>query len=249
VLSVVEEEFSEDNENKLVVGEHAGQRTRRKLIRELTKMSAGKPGDMLQFVQRTSLETYATVDRIREILKGGFHKPDGDYDFTGGNFRHVQDGLNYELSLVAAMINADLGAQVYYVSIDGFDTHGEQKQTHADLLAKVSSSIANFFSELQGDRAKSVALMTFSEFGRRVSENGSMGTDHGAASNMFVVGPGVAGGVVGKHPSLDPGKLSGGDLAHHTDFRQVYATLLDRWLGCDSRRVLGGTFDHVKLFG
>jgi uncharacterized protein (DUF1501 family) len=84
--------------------------------------------------------------------------------------------------------------------------------------------------------------MTFSEFGRRVKENGS-GTDHGAASCMFVAGPGVKGGVVGKHPSLE--KLDDGDLIHHTDFRRVYATLLDDWLGVDSKAVLAGKFESL----
>jgi uncharacterized protein (DUF1501 family) len=87
--------------------------------------------------------------------------------------------------------------------------------------------------------------MTFSEFGRRVRENGSKGTDHGAASCLFVAGPAVAGGLVGKHPSLS--ELDSGDLKHHTDFRQVYATLLDNWLGCPSKQVLGARFEHLKL--
>src|SRR5712692_1735689 len=89
-----------------------------------------------------------------------------------------------------------------------------------------------------------VRLMTFSEFGRRVHENGSRGTDHGAASCMFVAGPSVKGGVVGKHPSL--ADLDAGDLKFHTDFRGVYATLLDGWLGCDSKAVLGAKWDHIK---
>ena len=89
-----------------------------------------------------------------------------------------------------------------------------------------------------------VRLMTFSEFGRRVKENGSRGTDHGAASCLFVAGPSVKGGVVGKHPSL--ADLDADDLKFHTDFRRVYATLLDDWLGCDSKAVLGAKWDHVK---
>ena len=89
--------------------------------------------------------------------------------------------------------------------------------------------------------------MTFSEFGRRVQENGSQGTDHGAASCLFVAGPGVAGGVVGAHPSLAADQLDAGDLRHHTDFRRVYATLLDDWLGCDSAAALGGRFEPLPL--
>jgi uncharacterized protein (DUF1501 family) len=101
-----------------------------------------------------------------------------------------------------------------------------------------------------------VLAMTFSEFGRRVQENGSRGTDHGTGSCLFVVGPGVKGGLVGKHPSLKPDDLdyessildrASGDLRYHTDFRQVYATLLDQWLGCDSKAVLNGEFKHLDF--
>jgi uncharacterized protein (DUF1501 family) len=106
--------------------------------------------------------------------------------------------------------------------------------------------VAGFFGQLkQGGNAGRVLLMTFSEFGRRVQENGSGGTDHGAGSCLFVVGPGVNGGPIGKHPSL--ADLDAGDLKHHTDFRSVYATLLDGWLGCDSRAVLGGRFEPIEL--
>jgi uncharacterized protein (DUF1501 family) len=89
-----------------------------------------------------------------------------------------------------------------------------------------------------------VRLMTFSEFGRRVTENGSRGTDHGAASCLFLAGPSVKAGVVGKHPSL--ADLDDDDLKFHTDFRRVYSTLLDDWLGCDSKLVLGAKWDHLK---
>ena len=92
-----------------------------------------------------------------------------------------------------------------------------------------------------------VVLLTFSEFGRRVQENGSKGTDHGAASCLFLAGPAVRGGVVGAHPSLAPDQLDAGDLKHHTDFRRVYATLLDGWLGCNSAEVLGAPFEPLPL--
>jgi uncharacterized protein (DUF1501 family) len=88
-------------------------------------------------------------------------------------------------------------------------------------------------------------VMTFSEFGRRVMENGSQGTDHGSGSCLFVAGPGIKGGLVGKHPSLSD--LDDGDLKYHTDFRQLYATLLDKWLGCDSTAVLGAKFEQLDL--
>ena len=116
---------------------------------------------------------------------------------------------------------------------------------HTTLLADLANSISGFFQTLKtSGHDGRVRLMTFSEFGRRVPENGSRGTDHGAASCLFVAGPSVKGGVVGKHPSL--ADLDADDLKFHTDFRRLYATLLDGWLGCDSKAVLGGNWDHVK---
>ena len=116
---------------------------------------------------------------------------------------------------------------------------------HAKLLGDLADSIGTFFRTLKSTGHDSrVRLMTFSEFGRRVQENGSRGTDHGAAACLFVAGPSVQGGVVGSHPSL--ADLDAGDLQFHTDFRRVYATLLDSWLGVDSKLVLAGSWEHLK---
>src|SRR5207245_5852392 len=126
-----------------------------------------------------------------------------------------------------------------------FATHYAQSLTHQNLLAEFADSVAGFFQSLKTTgHDRRVRVLTFSEFGRRVYENGSRGTDHGAASCLFVTGPSVKGGVVGKHPSL--ANLDDGDLRHHTDFRAVYATLLDHWLGCDSKAVLGAAFPVVE---
>jgi uncharacterized protein (DUF1501 family) len=115
---------------------------------------------------------------------------------------------------------------------------------HQKLLEELSDAVGGFFETLKGSgNADRVRLMTFSEFGRRVQENGSRGTDHGAASCLFVAGPSVKGKVVGRHPSL--ADLDADDLKHHTDFRRVYATLLDSWLGCDSKDVLGAKWEAV----
>jgi uncharacterized protein (DUF1501 family) len=128
---------------------------------------------------------------------------------------------------------------------DGFDTHSDQVNQHRNLLAEVADGVTTFFETLrQSGNDKRVRLMTFSEFGRRVQENASKGTDHGAASCLFVAGPGLKGGAVGAHPRLDD--LDSGDLKFHTDFRQVYATMLESWLSCDSVAVLGGKFEQVE---
>jgi uncharacterized protein (DUF1501 family) len=115
---------------------------------------------------------------------------------------------------------------------------------HADLMGELSSAVGQFFGQLGGEASR-VVLMTYSEFGRRVKQNGSRGTDHGSGSNLFVAGPKVVGGLVGRHPKLDD--LVDGDVRFHTDFRRVYATLLDQWLGVESRLVLGQVFEPLPL--
>ncbi len=218
-------------------GTPAQQKGRRRLLEDLAKFSEEADKDsLLQFVRRRQLQTYTTLDRLQEVLKNP-GQPNGQFPFTS---------LSQKLQLIARLIEQGFGTRVFYVSLDGFDTHSGQAETHQGLLQQLADGITALFTQLQpGGHDKRVLVMTFSEFGRRVQENGSKGTDHGAASCMFVAGPGVKGGPTSKHPSLKD--LDSGDLKHHLDFRQVYATLLDKWLGCDSTTVLGGRFEHVEL--
>ena len=128
-------------------------------------------------------------------------------------------GLGQKLQLIAGLIAKGFGTRIFYVSLDGFDTHANQGPAHSNLLADLANSVSGFFQTLKTTgHDRRVRLMTFSEFGRRVQENGSRGTDHGAASCLFVAGPSVKGGVVGKHPSL--ADLDADDLKFHTDFRR-----------------------------
>ena len=154
--------------------------------------------------------------------------------------------LANHLKLAAQLIDAGLGARLFYVTLDGFDTHAGQLPLHTNLLRDVSDSITAFYRDMaargQGER---VLIMTFSEFGRRGHENGSQGTDHGSGAPMLLVGGRVRSGVVGAHPALT--NLVQGNLPHHTDFRQVYATILDQWLGVPSRQVLGQEFAPVDV--
>jgi uncharacterized protein (DUF1501 family) len=220
---------------------------RKKLIEDLARAneSADKSG-MLAFVQRRQLQTYTTLERLQEVLKdtGVANKTSPGIDFNGRVF--ANDQLLQKMQLISRLIQKGFGTRVFYVALDGFDTHSNQAEDQRRLLGELANAITTFFTELRGGgHDKRVLVMTFSEFGRRVQENSSRGTDHGAASCMFVVGPAVKGGPVGKHPSLSD--LDFGDLKFHTDFRRVYATLLDKWLGCDSKVVLGGPFEHVDL--
>src|SRR5262249_3661100 len=152
--------------------------------------------------------------------------------------------LANRLKTAAQLIDADLGARIFYVSIDGFDTHANQLPAHAALLQQVSAAMTAFYKDMAARGHKErVLLMTFAEFGRRAKENGSQGTDHGSAAPMLLVGGKVKPGVIGAHPSLT--ELEMGNLKHHTDFRQVYAAVLDKWLGVSSKAVLGGEFQPV----
>ncbi len=204
---------------------------RRKLLEDLAK-PATQSEDLLSFVQQRQLQTLTAVEHLRELLEG----PKA--------IRAYGSGLYQKLQLIAGLIARGFGTRIFYVNIDGFDTHANQAVEHQRLLAELADSIRNFFDGLKESKdADRVRVMTFSEFGRRTLENSSRGTDHGAASCLFVAGPSVKGGVVGKHPSL--ADLDAGDLKYHTDFRRVYATLLDSWLACDSKAVLGAKWDHV----
>jgi uncharacterized protein (DUF1501 family) len=221
--------------------DHRAERLR--LVQEVAELSPAASGDLLSFVRRSSLQTYTSLERLRKLLQedggqGAVPNP--------GQFNAQRTQLTRDLTLVARIIRAGFGTRVFYVAIDGFDTHARQRQQHQELLQEIGGAVAGFFQQLEtsGD-AKRVLLMTFSEFGRRLRENGSKGTDHGAASCLFVAGPAVKAGPLGKHPSL--ADLDAGDLKYHTDFRQVYATLLDRWLECESSRVLAGKFEPLAL--
>jgi uncharacterized protein (DUF1501 family) len=203
-------------------------------------VSAGSPRDgLLDFVQRTAVHTYASSRRLQEIGKN--YQPKATYP---------QTGLANRMKLAAQLIDADLGARVFYVSIDGFDTHAGQggaNGPHANLWREVSGAISAFYEDVSARGHKErVCVMTFSEFGRRAKENGSKGTDHGSAAPMLLVGGKVNSAIIGEHPSLT--KIPMGNLEHSIDFRSVYATVLDRWLGVPSKDVLGGEFAGLNVF-
>jgi uncharacterized protein (DUF1501 family) len=154
--------------------------------------------------------------------------------------------LAQNLGTIAQLIRADLGIRIYFAEmggggIGGFDTHANQAANHGALLRELAESILAFVEDLNRDRLlDSVLVMTFSEFGRTLAENGRRGTDHGAAAPMFMIGGKVKGGLWGAHPSLTD--IEADSLKVHTDFRRVYATVLERWLGLKSEKVLAPGF-------
>ena len=197
-------------------------------------------GGSRAFLSNVGQEVYASTDAIKAALRA--------YDFKAGQKAEYprNNGLAESLQTVAKLIAGGLGTRVYYVSMGGFDTHSNQAQSHAYLLGQLAGGLAAFQEDLrlQG-RENDVLTMTFSEFGRRVKENGSGGTDHGSASVMLVAGGAVKGGVVGDYPSLED--LDDGDLKMTTDFRSVYATVLGNWMNSDPKAVLGSDFKRLAF--
>ena len=187
-----------------------------------------------RFVYRTALDAQVASDRVRKAVA------------TGPVTRFAGGALSRQLQLVAAMIRAELPTRVYYVALGGFDTHAQQVFTHQRLLREFASAMKTFYRELEatGHRSRVVTL-AFSEFGRRVAQNASAGTDHGAAGPVFLFGDVVRPGLQGEHPPLD--QLVGGDLRFGLDFRCIYAELLDNWLQLDSTAALGRVFRKTRL--
>jgi uncharacterized protein (DUF1501 family) len=224
------------------------EKSRKKLIEDLNSNTDSDPSkaDLASFVRKRHLQTYTSLQKIEDALKQESPQEQNQGGFRRGPDPNSLTTLNGKLGLIARLIQKGLGTRIYYVQLAGFDTHANQEKPHGDLLFELSNSVSNFFNALgSSEVADRVALMTYSEFGRRVKENGSLGTDHGSGSCMFVAGNKVAGGLIGKHPSLSD--LTDGDLRYHTDFRRVYSGLLDDWLGVESRGVLHDTFEKLTL--
>jgi uncharacterized protein (DUF1501 family) len=159
---------------------------------------------------------------------------------------YPKGGFGDGLKLLAALIAKDVGLRVGYVVLGGFDTHSTQAKHHADLLQTLADGITAFQSDLAAHgKADDVLLMTWSEFGRRAAENASGGTDHGTAAPLFVVGKGVKKGIYGDAPNL--ANLDNGNLRFATDFRSIYATVLEGWLQADSSPILGRKFSRIAF--
>lgn len=168
------------------------------------------------------------------------------YEANENAVQYPNESLANQLSIVGRLIAGGLSTRVYIVSISGFDTHASQAGTHSLLLGNVANAISLFQQELaMFGVADRVVGMCFSEFGRRVNQNASQGTDHGTSAPLFLFGNPVMGGLHGVHPSLSD--LQDGDMKHLVDYRQIYATLLEQWLAADSASILGEGFTTLPL--
>lgn len=191
-------------------------------------------GSQESFLMRTALDAQVTSDRIRAAVR------------KAPLARYPGSAVAKQLQTVAAMIRDGMKTRVYYVSMGGFDTHANQPNSHGNLMRQLGDAMLAFQNDLkaQGNDGR-VMTMCFSEFGRRVRQNASNGTDHGTAGPVFVVGPNVNPGLQGKYPSLTD--LDGGDLKFTTDFRGVYQELLGKWMRAPTREVLGGTYQAPSI--
>jgi uncharacterized protein (DUF1501 family) len=221
-------------------GPAGGQAHQRRLAELAGIARTGDPDPTLDFLRRSSVEAYAGSKRVEAVAQTSA---------AAAEYPALQ--LAQMLRIVAQLIRAELGIRIYYTELGGaepggFDTHANQRDNHGALLRQLSESVAAFVHDLKRDKLLDrVLLMTFSEFGRTVKENGRRGTGHGSAAPLFLVGGKVKGGLVGEHPNLTD--LENGGQKFHTDFRRIYATVLDHWLGFDSQSVLGQKFQPLDV--
>jgi uncharacterized protein (DUF1501 family) len=201
------------------------------------QMQGQKRGSVMDFLERTALDAQVSSDEIRAISA----RVDNKATYPGSQ-------LGNSLKLVAKLIGGGLSTRIFYVSQGGYDTHTNQTGTHQRLLQDLGDSVKAFTDDMkaQGNMQR-VLVMTFSEFGRRVSDNANAGTDHGAAAPMFIVGDRVKAGLLGQYPSLAPADLYQGDIKYTVDFRSVYASVLENWLKTRSEPILGKKFQPLPL--
>jgi uncharacterized protein (DUF1501 family) len=215
-----------------------------------TRIASHVPVDRphVSFVNATAQAAFATLDRVVQVAS---YTPSVTYP---------NNGLGQALRTVVGAMARGVGTRVFWVQTGGFDTHAGQNTnaangTYANLMATLDFALLAFYNDLRNQGLlNDTLLLQFSEFGRRINENGSSGTDHGAAGLMLVMGGAVRGGLYGTaadlrvapdNPTLEN---SGHDVRHETDFRSVYATVIERWLGADSGTVLGGNFTGGPAF-
>lgn len=199
-------------------------------------------GEQLGYVRAVANTTF----RYAGVLSQAF-------DAGENSAEYLDDRLGEQLALVARMLRGGLGTRFFVVEIGGFDTHANQPEAHANLLNSISNNVKAFFEDLEdGDMEDRVLAMTISEFGRRINQNGSMGTDHGSAAPVMLFGKGLNGnGMVGGLPDLNDVD-NGFNLKHTVDFRSIYATILSNWLCIDGDLVdelMGKPFDRIDELG
>jgi uncharacterized protein (DUF1501 family) len=195
-------------------------------------------GPVLSYFAQTGLDALKGADILSTALE--------NYAST---VKYGNDDVAQYMKNIVQTNLANLGTRILYTTApyNSFDTHAGELANHTRLWTQTSQAISAFYDDLKEHNATdNVVLFVFTEFGRRVHDNGS-GTDHGAGGHAFVIGDAVKGGLYGEYPSLEAGKLMEGDLHFNNDFRGTYATLLERWMGLDSKPIVGGTFEQLDF--
>ena len=216
----------------------AGEQQRNKILDRFTQMytPAIGAGPVMDYLGETGLEAMKGAD-ILKVAPGMY----------SSSVEYADTPIAQKLKGIAKIHLATVGTRIFYCDHGSFDSHANQLGMHATLWKDVSEAIADFFADLkEHDAADNVIMLLFSEFGRRVHDNGS-GTDHGAAGPAFVIGEPVKGGQYGEYPSRKAEDLQQGDLAPNLDFRGLYSTILEDWLGLDARPIVKGSFEKPKF--
>lgn len=209
------------------------------LYKKLQEYPVAHSADNLDFVTRTAIAANASSEEIRRLA--GAYQPKIEYPDTR---------LGRNLRAIAGLISGGLGTRIYYTAQTGYDTHSNQRGQHDKLLGELNDAVFAFQQDLakQG-QDQGVLTFTFSEFSRNIKENGSLGTDHGHAGAMYFFGPKVKPGMRGAYPSLeDIHQVRNGALKHNVDFRSVYSTVLEKWLGIKAEPIVGA-FPPVDIIG
>ena len=192
---------------------------------------------VLQQISDTGMGAYLGADILRAAPK----------QYSSNVEYEAENTIAASLRDIAQVMLADLGTRIFYTQHGGFDTHAGELENHAKLWHEVSTAIGDFLADLEEHgRGGDAVVMIFSEFGRRIKDNGS-GTDHGSGGVAFVLGDPVKGGLYGEYPSLEPNEQIEGDMHFNNDFRSTYATLLDRWMGLDAHPILDGNYEQFDM--
>lgn len=208
-----------------------------KFFREVMKNHRDeKSGQPVDYLYKTMAETLSSADYI--FKQSRMHPTNASYPNTG---------LGNSLKTIASLIYSDINTKVYYVSLGSFDTHINQEAQQQRLFTEMNDAVKAFVKDLKANnRFEDVLFFTFSEFGRRVAQNASNGTDHGTANNMFFISGGLKQkGLINEMPDLSG--LDEGDLKYKVDFKNAYATVLNKWLNADDKAILSATYSHLDF--
>ena len=204
---------------------------------ELKRDPTSPEESLEQFVSKQVLSAYASAQE--------FERQQEQAAFNPSKISYPRTRLASQLRLIAKLLKSGTKTRIFYTNQSGYDTHASQLFDHSRLLSEFSGALKSFLDDLREvDLDERVVVLTFSEFGRRIEENDSQGTDHGTAGPVFVAGSPVKGGLIGDAPGLSD--LENGDLKVQTDFRSVYATILENWLNVDSKPILGEQFEKIS---